>query len=261
MTVRDQVTARFELAKSMVRDAGLLAQSLRQESLAVSVKGRQDFVTNADLAVEARLVEAIGESFPGDAIHAEETQKTATMESTWIIDPIDGTTNFANCLDLWAISVAFALEGRLEFGVIYAPDRNELYAAARGEGATLNGLPMKIDEASDQHSLILLGRSNRTDHEDYLHLVDRITRSDYDYRRLGSAAVSLAFVARGLASATYEAHLNSWDCCAGLVICSEAGCRSAFSDVSLIDGGPVLVAHPGCLDEMRDLINPKNDNR
>ncbi len=258
MTVRDALSPRFELAQTVVREVGSLARSLRQSSLVVSEKGRQDWVTNADLAVEARLVEAIHEAFPGDAILAEETQGTAEEgERLWIIDPIDGTTNFAEGLDLWAISVGFALKGRIEFGVIYAPDRDEMYAAARGRGASLNGVSMKAGDASTRHGLILLGRSNRTDHAAYLNLVDRIVRSDHDYRRLGSAALSLALVARGFAGACYEAHLNSWDCAAGLVICEEAGCGSGFRDIDLIRGGPVLVAHPGFLDDALALVNPK----
>lgn len=257
MIVRDPLTSRFELARTIVGEAGSLARSLRQSSLVVSEKGKQDWVTNADLAVEARLVEAIREAFPGDAILAEETQGTAEEgERLWIIDPIDGTTNFAEGLDLWAISVGFAMKGRIEFGVIYAPDRDEMYVAARGKGATLNGVPMKAGEASARHSLILLGRSNRTDHAAYLNLVDRIVRSDHDYRRLGSAALSLALVARGLAGAYYEAHLNSWDCAAGLVICDEAGCGSGFSDIDLIRGGPVLAAHPGFLGDALALVRP-----
>ena len=102
---------------------------MRQSSLVVSEKGKQDWVTNAGFAVEARLVEAIRGAFPGDAILAEETQGAAEEgEHLWIIDPIDGTTNFAEGLDQWAISVGFARKSRIEFGVIYAPDRDEMYA-------------------------------------------------------------------------------------------------------------------------------------
>ncbi|MCY4488134.1 MAG: inositol monophosphatase [Deltaproteobacteria bacterium] len=257
MIARNPLTSRFELAQAVVREVGSLARSLRQSSLVVSEKGKQDWVTNADLAVEARLLEAIRGAFPCDAILAEETLGTAEEgERLWIIDPIDGTTNFAEGLDLWAISVGFAMKGRIEFGVIYAPDRDEFYVAARGEGASLNGVPMKVGDAAEHHSLILLGRSNRTDHAAYLDLVDRIARSDHDYRRLGSAALSLALVARGLAGAYYEAHLNSWDFAAGLVICDEAGCRSAFAEVDLARGGPVLVARPGFLGHAQALVNP-----
>ena len=159
-------------------------------------------MTNADLAVEARLVEAVRGAFAGDAILAEETQGTAEEgERLWIIDPIDGTTNFAEGLGPVGGLRGFALKGRIEFGVIHAPDRDEMYVAARGKGATLNGVPMKAGDASARHSLILLGRSNRTDHAAYLNLVDRIVRSDHDYRRLGSAALSLALVARGVSPA------------------------------------------------------------
>ena len=258
--VRNPLKARFQLAQTAVRAAGSLARSVRQSSLAVSVKGRQDFVTNADVAVEDRLVEAIRSSFPDDGILAEESHGTAEGEKTWIIDPIDGTTNFANGLDLWAISVGFALEGRIEFGVIYAPDRDELYAAMRGRGASLNGVSMRADAPSGRHGLILLGRSNRTASAGYLELVGRIAKSDYDYRRLGSAALSLALVARGLSSAYYEAHLNSWDCAAGLVICCEAGCRSGFPQVDLTDGGPVLIARPDFLEEALALAIPGHRN-
>lgn len=256
MIVQDPLNARFQLAQTIVRAAGTLARSLRRSSLAVSVKSRQDFVTNADVAVEDRLVKAIRGSFPDDGVLAEESHGSAAGEKTWIIDPIDGTTNFANGLDLWAISVGFVLAGRIEFGVIYAPDRDELYAAMRGRGASLNGNSMRADEPSVRHGLILVGRSNRTDSAEYLELIHRITNSDYDYRRLGSAALSLALVARGLSSAYYEAHLNSWDCAAGLVICGETGCRSGFPDVDLTDGGPVLIARPDFLEEAVALAVP-----
>ena len=118
-----------------------------------------------------------------------------------------------------------------------------------------------VADASGRHNLILLGRSNRTGHAAYLDLVDQIVTSDHDYRRLGSAALSLALVARSSASAYYEAHLNSWDCAAGLVICDEAGCRSGLSDIDLIRGGPVLVAHPGFLGDALALVDPKADKR
>lgn len=251
--MRDGLTvARAQLAKALVREAGELAQRLRVSGLSVHRKSDRDYCSNADIEVEQWLVERLTHAFPQDAVFAEESSKSISDDGTWVIDPIDGTTNFLCGSDLWCVSVGWLYQGVRELGVVYAPDRNELYSAMRGGGSFLG--PGRIDATASLRCprTVLVGHSERTPLEAYLGFLRSSLAAGFEHRRIGSAALGLTWTARGWASAFFEAHLNAWDSAAGLLICEEAGCALAgeMAQSTPKDGGPVLTAHPSLLQEI-----------
>ncbi|MES0885279.1 inositol monophosphatase family protein [Roseibium sp. SCP14] len=242
----NDIEARLGLARNIAVEAGKIAQRHRQQGLTIDQKAEADFVTDADLAVEKFLVERIQRSFPDDAIFAEETTKQVGDGGVWVLDPIDGTTNFSSGMDLWGISIGWMKGNRREFGVIFAPDRRELFWARRGFGAFLGDTPLNVTALARAPSTIVLGKAPSSPVDQYLGYIDQCYGAGLDYRRLGAATMCLTHVARGWSGAYLEGHVNSWDCAAGLVICEEAGCiiSEETANMDLVRGGPVMVAHP-----------------
>ncbi|WP_293576404.1 inositol monophosphatase family protein [Phaeobacter sp.] len=241
----DTYSTRLGFAKFLAQEAGFLAQKLYREREAdfVSTKGLQDFVTQADRAVEAHIRSLLLRHFPSDAMLGEEDGLMGDSSSIWVVDPIDGTANYMRGLPDWAISIAFCWEGEPEVGVIFAPERNEMCWAVKGQGAFCNDQPIQVSAcAAPDQALLLLGRSARGSLSAYLDLVRSVIDSEMEYRRNGSAAVSLMDVAQGRAEGYYEAHLNPWDALAGVIIIREAGgiVRCAKGAEMLTAGSPVL---------------------
>lgn len=267
MMTREDIAKRFEFIKQAVYQAGQLASSMRTNELQVQTKGVMDFVTNADLQVEEKLVEMITKAFPQDSIFAEEQAKggadsEAQKHGVWVIDPIDGTTNYAIGSSLWAVSIAWMLDGETVLGAIYAADRNEVFSAWAGQGAFLNGRILHGDSVmggGENQPADLLpvyhGWSARTDFASYIDLLKGLNQIGLHDRKIGSAALSLVHVARGDAGAFYEAHLNSWDCLAGLLICREAGCEADVSGISLVDGGAGVVMRNPVMPQLQQLFH------
>lgn len=219
---------RLEFTKQLALEAAQLAQQLRRDKSAdfIQSKGLQDFVTFADREVEALIRSRIAKYYPDDAFLGEEDGLTGDSDSIWVVDPIDGTTNFMHGLPEWAVSIAWCCHGVIELGVLAVPDSDILAWAEKGKGAYLNGQQMFVSDCAQvEQSVLMLGRSARTPLEDYLAIVQRLVAGDSEYRRNGAAAVSLLNVACGQAEAYYEAHLNAWDALAGLLLISEAGGR------------------------------------
>ncbi len=238
-----------------IRKAGDRAQEIRQSGLSVTIKGRQDFVSQADVFVEEALKNIIYFLFPQDSFLGEESglveKKTKVNEvennhGVWVIDPIDGTTNYLQGMDYWCVSVAYVVDNVIQLGFIYAPDRNEFFFAKRGEGAYLNGRRLIIQEPEEGQSIIGLGRSNRRPLQDYLDLLQILDQHDIEYRRFGAGALMLAHVSSGLVHGYFESHLNSWDALAGLLLIEEAGgCVPNFLESGgLINGNSVWAASP-----------------
>ena len=225
MTVN--TATRIEFAKSLAQEAAELAQRLRREQQGdfIQVKGLQDFVTFADQEVEKLIRTRIADTYPDDAFLGEEDGfSDVKSDNIWVVDPIDGTTNFMRGLPEWGVSIAWCSDGEIKLGVIAAPDISCLSWAQKGKGAFLNGLPMNVSDCDNiAQSVLLLGRSARTPLPDYLNMLERLIEGGSEYRRNGSAAISLLNVARGLGEAYYEAHLNAWDALAGLILITEAG--------------------------------------
>ncbi|MGB1238416.1 MAG: inositol monophosphatase family protein [Pseudomonadales bacterium] len=243
-----ELAQRCQSAKEIAVAAGAIAQQRRDQGLEIADKGIQDFVTQADTEVERFISEALLESFPGEGIFGEEHPPQPSAQGTWVIDPIDGTTNFLKGMDYWCISIAFVRDDQILLGCIYAPDRDELYSAYVGGGSELNGEPLPaLSKVEPTRAILALGRSNRASFSAYLNDLETLQQLDMDYRRLGSAALSLAHIARGEVDGYYEAHLNSWDACAGLIIAAEAGaeCCHFLTADALAQGNRTLAANPG----------------
>ena len=244
----EQISSRLKLAKSIAVEAGEMAIVMRQNQDATFAKRKsyQDFVTAADLAVEQFIRGQILKHFPDDLILGEEQGATGTSHSMWVVDPIDGTTNFMHGLSEWAVSIAYCQDQEIACSAIYAPDLSVLVSAEVGQGAYLNDRRIRVSDcALPEAALVLLGRSARHRAKDYLQNIANVLSMDMEYRRNGSAAYSLMSVAAGRAEGFYEAHLNSWDALAGLLIVSEAGGTveyPCFGDF-LTKGGPVVASN------------------
>jgi myo-inositol-1(or 4)-monophosphatase len=218
---------RFEVAQSLVRDAGQAAADRfrRRDELVVERKGRQDFVSEADKACEAFLVAGLLKAFPDDAFLGEEGgSQNAGGDALWIIDPIDGTSNFLAGFPLWCISVGLVIGRRAVLGIIYNPITDELYAARDGDGARLNGKPIRVSATSSlDQARIGLGFSYRRPVAEHVKAVQACLDASCEYTRFGSGALGMAFSADGRLDGYYEAHINVWDVAAGLVLVHEAG--------------------------------------
>jgi myo-inositol-1(or 4)-monophosphatase len=230
----------------------------------VSKKGPIDLVTAADLEVEREFRALIQRRFPRHEVLGEEggapsTKHPAPSTFRWIIDPIDGTTNFAHGLALFCVSIALEIEGRVEIGVVYEPVGEELFVAERGHGATLNGVPIRVSSpAKLVDSLLVTGfpYTVRERRQRQVEVFEAFLASARAVRRLGSAALDLSYVAAGRFDGFWEEQLHVWDIAAGILIVEEAGGRVTRydgSEVDLFDGQ--LIASNGALHEaMRGVI-------
>jgi myo-inositol-1(or 4)-monophosphatase len=248
------INANYDVLENAIKRAGEKAQTFRKGSLSITVKGRQDFVSQADVLVENELKEVIKALYPNDSFLGEESGLTTQYVShdgssetgMWVIDPIDGTTNYLQKMDYWCVSVAFVKGNKIKWGCIYAPDRNEFFVASRGQGAFLNGNRLNMKEPLEGHAILGLGRSNRTSLQNYLDLIVVLDRYSIEYRRFGAGALMLAHVASGVVHGYYEAHLNSWDALAGVILVEEAGgiVSDFLANEGLLKGNPILAATP-----------------
>ncbi len=213
----------------IARAAGdvLLAHDSAHPHQAVRLKGRRDPVTDADLASERLIVERLREAFPGTAIFAEEeTHEAAEGRPIWYIDPLDGTVNFSQGHPFFAVSIALCDAQGPAVGVVHAPRLRELFAAARGAGATLNGSPLHVSAKTDLIDTVLAtGFAYRRDElpdSNVEHFADMVMRVR-GMRRCGSAALDLAYTAAGRLDGYWEPHLNPFDVAAGGLLVAEAG--------------------------------------
>jgi myo-inositol-1(or 4)-monophosphatase len=199
--------------------------------LKIGTKQPNDFVTDVDRAAEAAIIETLRDAYPGHAILAEESGASAPgdagdAEYQWIIDPLDGTTNFIHGLPHYAVSIALARRGVLEQAVIFDPNRNELFTASKGGGAFLNDRRIRVSRRTRlQESLIGTGFPYRIfDHVDaYLAIFRELTEKTAGQRRPGAASLDLAYVACGRYDGFWEFGLSPWDMAAGALLIAEAG--------------------------------------
>ncbi len=249
MPYPDTLAARADLCRDVIRSAGaLVLKGFHGETTrSYSMKGPQDFLTVTDAASEAHIRGLISTHFPGDSFFGEEGGGDID-ERVWVVDPVDGTANFARGIPHFCISIAYVENGRTEIAAIYNPAVDELHFARRGEGATRNGLPIKVAETQRfDAASIEMGWSTRVPNSTYLDVVRNLLDMGTNVRRAGSGALALAYVADSRSDGYIELHMNSWDCLAGLLLVSEAGGDVCpFLDLgSLKDGGPVLAAAKG----------------
>jgi len=198
----------------------------RLDTVKVTEKGTNDFVTETDQSVEQEIIQIIHESYPDHAILGEESGKSGKSDYTWIIDPIDGTTNFFHGHPHFCISIGVKFKDTLEHGLIYDPLRQELFTATRGTGAYLNDRRIRVAQRKQfEGSVISSGFVNKyvEDIGPYLKILATILPQAGGIRHSGSAALDLAYVACGRIDGFWEMHLSPWDIAAGAVIIKEAG--------------------------------------
>ncbi len=240
----------IEFAKDIAYAAGRVLRDTLVEGLSVEHKGEIDLVTDADRAAEALIVEAIQHQFPDHKILAEEEGAVGPASSTsqWVVDPLDGTTNFAHRFPYFSVSTAFLQDDELLLGVVYDPMADEMYTAVRGEGAWLNDHPIAVSYTDTlQRSLLATGfpynvaSTDRDNVEEYRHLV----RRTQGVLRLGSAALDLCQVAAGRLDGFWEFELKPWDTAAGALIVQEAGGTVTTLDGKTfsIESGEVLASN------------------
>lgn len=248
------------VAADVAREAGRRARAAfcDRSSLTVEKKGHQDFVSEADRAVERFVRESLAGAFPTDTIWGEEGGG-GLSPATWIVDPIDGTTNFLRGFPYYSVSIGFVAGGHTEIGLIYDPTADELFSARRGGGAWLGTRRLRVrDQPGLVDALVALGRSERAPEPSIEQLVRDLLEAGAEFRRLGSAALALAHVADGRLDGFFEAHLNSWDAVAGLLLVQEAGgrIRDFPGAGGLEEGGLVLAASPGVFGPLEALLGP-----
>ncbi len=222
------IDGRLSVARGAARDAGALLRAKLGTHLAVRSKDvRSNLVTEADTQSEALIRSIIAAAFPGDGVLGEEAGRSGGDSAhLWIVDPLDGTTNYAHGYRCFCVSIAFALHGVVEFGIVYDPMAQELYEARRGAGATCNGETLQVSHHEDlRDALLVTGfpahkvddpRSNVRPFADFMLSAQAI-------RRDGSAALDLCYVAAGRFDGFWEPGLHAWDIAAGMLIVQEAG--------------------------------------
>ncbi len=190
------------------------------------IKGRNDFVTHIDKRAEKAIIETIQKVYPDHAIYAEETGQQGQHEYEWIIDPLDGTTNFIRGIPHFAVSIACEIKGRAEIGVVYDPCREELFTASRGGSAQLNHRKIRISASTTlEQSLLATGFPFRNMEKlsNYLAIFEDLYQQCGDMRRAGAASLDLAYVACGRHDGFWEYGLKPWDFSAGALLVVEAG--------------------------------------
>jgi myo-inositol-1(or 4)-monophosphatase len=235
----------LEAAVEIVQEAGKILREEMDRPLSIAYKGDFDLVTQADRRSEALIVSRLQKCFPGHAVVAEEgTGKDTASEYRWHVDPLDGTTNFAHRYPCFCVSMALTYKKELQLGVIYNPVSNELFTAARGEGAFLNGKKIhcsKIDAL--KNSLLCTGFPNHNrEANPNFHFYWDFTLRSHGVRRDGSAALDLAFVAMGRFESFWEFGLNPWDTAAGVILVEEAGGK-----ITDMQGQPYTLGGPSIL--------------
>jgi myo-inositol-1(or 4)-monophosphatase len=218
---------RLLAAQSVAREAGVMARRrFLDQSFTIGFKGPQDYLTEVDEETEALIAERLLQVFPTDGFIGEESKARPAGEggATWVVDPIDGTANFARGAPHFCVSIACVAADKIEVGVIYDPIRDELFAGRRGAGARLNGRPMRASAANAlASSAIEVGWNMRASADQYFELLRRVARTGAAPFRTGSGALALAYVGAGRLDGYVEHHMNAWDCLAGLLLVSEAG--------------------------------------
>lgn len=242
--------ALLAVAESGARLAGAILRERFHAHRTIEFKGGIDLVTDADKASERALLDHLRSYFPSHAVLAEESGASAGADVRWIVDPLDGTTNYAHQVPHFCVSIAAQATDGLAAAAIYDPIRDELFSAARGSGATLNGKPMRVSPVTTLDRAVLctgFPYDVREKPDAPVGLFNRIIRRAQAVRRMGSAALDLAYVASGRFDGFFEFGLKPWDTGAGALLVREAGGTIAQVDGSPFDVeiGDVVCAGPG----------------
>ena len=256
----------LNFAIQVAREAGNVLVDRLGRALQVSNKGAIDLVTEADLASEKLIIERVRSHYPRHAILAEESGASEEnpanprgSEWRWIIDPLDGTTNYAHGYPCFCVSIGVERAGQLELGVVYDPMRNEMFAAERGQGATLNERPIRVSQVEELgRAMVCTGFPyNVRERPDFARDFTNFTMEAQAVRRDGSAALDLAYVACGRFDGFWEDGLNPWDVAAGVLLIEEAGGKvTNFDGASLDIYSPKVLASNSLVHEsMRKVLH------
>ena len=249
----------MKASRSLIRDFGEI------ENLQVSTKGPGDFVTSADKRTEKILIEELQKAHPEYGIITEETGviNKSNINNRWIIDPIDGTTNFLNGIPQFAISIGYEESGEIKCGVIFNPILNEMFCAEKGNGAYLNNSRIRVSKKKNLKNALIVtggpkGESKIKDKifSEYINISKKVS----NVRKFGSAALDMAYVACGRFDGYWQRELNYWDVAAGIIILKEAGGFVDFFEEDTISPlkKNVLATNSIIHEELKELINKKD---
>jgi len=257
------VHALLNIAVRAARNAGeVIIRSLnRLESLTITSKGRNDFVSEVDHAAEQEIIKVIHKHYPNHAILAEESGRSGENDTVWIIDPLDGTTNFLHGFPTFCVSIACQHKGRLEHGVVYDPISQEIFTATRGAGAHLDNRRIRVSKQRTlEGALLSTGfpyRANMRYIDSYLGMLRSVMENTAGVRRPGSAALDLAYVAAGRTDAYWEIGLSPWDTAAGTLLVREAGgLIGTLTGSEYRQGGNVVAGSPKIYTALLELLAP-----
>ncbi|MEE9284184.1 MAG: inositol monophosphatase family protein [Dehalococcoidia bacterium] len=239
-------TSALELARSVIYDAGQILLDRLNKEMNVRQKGRADIVTDVDYEVERFVLGRLREAYPDFGILAEESGAggDATATYTWIVDPLDGTRNYAMGVPLFAVTMALARGDEVVLGLTFDPTRGELFTAEHGRGAFLNGEPISISSGADFAGAVIGTDMGYNDAMAAyaIQLLDRLWPGMQAIRIMGSAALGLAYAAAGRIDLYFHHHLASWDIAAGILLAHEAG-----GVVTDRNGRPITIQSPSIL--------------
>ena len=253
----------LNIAVAAARAAGsIIVRYLdRVDTLNVSSKHLNEFVTEVDREAEAIIIADIRKAYPQHAILAEESGAAGESEYRWIIDPLDGTTNYLHGFPQFCVSIALEHRGRLDQGVVFDPLRQELFTASRGAGARLDDRRIRVSrQTSLEGSLLGTGFPFRGDYDldTYLETIRALVPRSAGIRRAGAAALDLAYVAAGRLDGFWEFGLEPWDMAAGVLLIREAGglTTDADGDEHYMESGNIVTGSPRVLRELVKVIKP-----
>ena len=253
----------LNIAVRAARKAGdIIARfSIKVDTLNVSTKAENDFVSEVDHLAEEAIIQTIQKAYPDHSFLAEESGTTTGNDYEWVIDPLDGTTNFLHGFPQYAVSIAMRHKGRLEIAVVYDPIKQEMFTAARGSGAHLNDKRIRVTKRINLKGALLgtgIPFRNMVVVENYLHMLRALIPGSAGIRRAGSAALDLAYVAAGRLDGFWEYELNPWDIAAGILLIEEAG--GMVSDFKggfdYFQSGNVVAGNPKILKAIIQTIEP-----
>ena len=253
----------LNIAVRAARSAGnIITRNMgRLDSISVHTKDRNDFVTEVDRQAENEIIWILRKAFPDHAILAEESGESDGNEYQWVIDPLDGTTNFLHGFPQFAVSIALRHKGRLEQAVVYDPLSQELFTATRGAGAHLNDRRIRVSNRKGiEGALLGTGFPFKAQHQldTYLEMFRAVFPQSAGIRRAGSAALDLAFVAAGRLDGFWEIGLNTWDMAAGVLLIQEAGGLSSDFNGghTHMESGNLVAGNPKVFADILKAIRP-----
>jgi myo-inositol-1(or 4)-monophosphatase len=249
-------------AVDAARAAGAVIQegARNRRSLSIERKTANDFVSEIDKEAERVIIDTLSERFPGHGFKAEESGESGASRYTWLIDPLDGTTNFLHGIPYYCVSIALRIDDGVVAGVVLDPTSGRLFTATRGHGAFLDGNPIRVSgRAGLTEAVVGTGLPFKDWHylDDYLHSLREIMQRVAGIRRPGAAALDIAYVAAGWVDGHWEKGLNAWDVGAGSLLVEEAGGRvSTFSGgASFLNSGQIIVGSPGVHAALLDVLH------